>query len=353
MKLLVGSAAALGTLAVYSSLLSEPEPSVAPVSPVVRDLAEVQYEGVLRVALPPGPTSWSLEGGDPRGFELDLLSRFARSNGLLLQVRALTSADDACDWLVEGQVDLVGQRDASVVMCDHSVVRIEQAPFGDRASTLAVRPSSTELATAIEGWLEGHDRLRRIVSSRYFRNATHTASKATVSGYEPLFRDGAEDLGWDWRLIAAQAYQESRWRAGAVSSAGAQGLMQLMPSTAAMVGVTELDDPSESMRGAVAYLNRLEARWRGRVAESDLRAFVLASYNAGPGHVEDAVRLAEAYGGDARRWTDVRRWLLRKSHAEWAADPVVRHGLGDGAQVVGYVDSILNRYEHYRQLLPS
>lgn len=357
MKLLLGSIAVMCTLAVQSHLsVVVPE---APRASVARDLAHVAEQGTLRVALQPGPSRWSLEEGDPRGFETDLLERFARAHGLRLEVRAVTPEVDPCIWLSEGQVDVVGMRGGAPLACDVAVVAVARTPFAPGSAPLALRPSSPELVSAMNRWLGEQDGLRRVLSARYFTRVhadqpdQSTDRADSGPGYEPLFRDGAAELGWDWRMIAAQAYQESRWEPEARSSAGAAGLMQLMPGTAAMLGVTERTDPEDNVRGAVAYLERLEDRWRGRVASDDLLSFVLASYNAGPGHVEDAARLARAYGDDPRSWDDVRVWLLRKSDPAWAADPVVQHGRSDGEQAVTYVDAILERYGHYRHLLPA
>ena len=77
--------------------------------------------------------------------------------------------------------------------------------------------------------------------------------------------------------------------------------------------------------------------------------FTLASYNVGLGHVRDAVRLAEKHGDDPSAWEDVAYWLLRKSKRAVYNDPVCRHGFARGTEPVAYVDSILGRWEHYRE----
>ena len=81
--------------------------------------------------------------------------------------------------------------------------------------------------------------------------------------------------------------------------------------------------------------------------------FVLASYNAGAGHVMDAQRLAEKHGDDPKRWSDVAFWLLRLSEASWYQDPVVRHGYCRGLEPVEYVARILERFAHYREFVPA
>ena len=79
--------------------------------------------------------------------------------------------------------------------------------------------------------------------------------------------------------------------------------------------------------------------------------FVLASYNVGLGHVQDAFRLAEKNGDDATSWENVAYWLIRKSKREVFDDPVVKYGFARGTEPVGYVDAILSRWDHYREFV--
>lgn len=80
-------------------------------------------------------------------------------------------------------------------------------------------------------------------------------------------------------LIAAVAWQESRFRHASVSPKGARGVMQLMPATAADLGVNP-GDLGENVTGGTAYLSQLLQRYRGDVV------LTLAAYNAGPGAVD-------------------------------------------------------------------
>jgi soluble lytic murein transglycosylase-like protein len=91
-----------------------------------------------------------------------------------------------------------------------------------------------------------------------------------------IINDAAAKYHVDPNLIAAMAFRESRFDAGAVSSRGAQGIMQLMPRTAAAMGVRNAFDPRDNVFGATRYLASLLQRFHGNV---DL---TLAAYNAGP-----------------------------------------------------------------------
>ena len=185
------------------------------------------------------------------------------------------------------------------------------------------------------------------VESRYL-----TSETGTLSPYDSLLRQHAASLGWDWRLLGSQMYQESRFRPTAKSWVGARGLMQLMPATAKQFGVRAITDPAQNVAGGVKYLQWLEKQWASRIADSTERLkFVLASYNAGLGHVVDAQRLADKHGDDPEKWEEVAYWLLQLAKQEYHADPVVRYGYCRGYEPVTYVALILERFDHYRQFV--
>ena len=226
----------------------------------------------------------------------------------------------------------------------------------------AVRKNSPALLEALNGWIaeEKNSGLFRTLYRKYFvdmrghiERATSdylTSSTGRLCPYDDLLKRVAPEIGWDWRLLASQMYQESRFKPDAKSWAGAQGLLQLMPGTARQVGVRDPFDPEDNVRGAVRYLKWLTDFWDERIEDGDERLkFILASYNAGPGHVEDAQRLAEKYGGDPLAWNDVSYWLLQKSTQKYSTDEVVKFGFCRGLEPVNYVDHILRRYGHYKE----
>ena len=225
---------------------------------------------------------------------------------------------------------------------------------------LAVRKNAPALQEALNSWRSGNPGMMANLYRRYFRDRRGYRERVTdaylasetgrLGPYDDLFRSESERLGWDWRLLASQAFQESRFRPRARSWAGAMGLLQLMPATAREVGVRNPYDPEENVRGAVDYLEWLTSVWEEEIPDSTERMkFILASYNAGAGHVGDARRLALKYDGDPNDWASVAYWLLRKSERAVYRDPVVRYGFCRGLEPVTYVDRILDRFEHYRQ----
>lgn len=189
-------------------------------------------------------------------------------------------------------------------------------------------------------------------SLRRVRSTYSSLSSDKISPFDDIFKRAADSLGWDWRLLAAQAFQESKFDVSAESWAGAIGLMQLLPTTGELYGVSDMHDPMQSLRAGTAYLSWLDGIWEKYVPDSDERIkFVLASYNAGQGHVLDARRLAQKFGKNPASWNDVAYFLERKSQPEFYNDPVVESGYCRGSEPVNYVEDILSRYERYKQLV--
>ena len=185
------------------------------------------------------------------------------------------------------------------------------------------------------------------VESRYL-----TSETGTLSPYDALLKQNASALGWDWRLLGSQMYQESRFKPTARSWAGATGLLQLMPATARQFGVRNSSDPQQNVAGAVRFLQWLTRYWTPRIPDPEERIkFILASYNTGAGHVEDAQRLAEANKDNPKRWADVSYWLLQKSKREVYTLPMVKYGFSRGIEPVTYVAVILDRFAHYKQFV--
>lgn len=171
-----------------------------------------------------------------------------------------------------------------------------------------------------------------------------------ISPYDSLFRTYADTIGWDWKMLAAVAYVESKFDTAAVSSVGAQGLMQMMPQTARAMGIPEgmEQNPAESVRAATDYFIYLSHLFR-RVPEPERINFVLASYNAGFGHIHDAMRLAHKYGKNRHVWNDnVETYLRLKNDSIYYTDSLCRNGRFSGVETILFVRKVQHKYSEYR-----
>jgi membrane-bound lytic murein transglycosylase F len=178
------------------------------------------------------------------------------------------------------------------------------------------------------------------------------AKTRTISHYDELLKSYAN--GWDWRLLAALVYQESKFDPKARSQAGAIGLMQVLPATAKWLGnkPAGLQSPQDNIHAGMQYLQWLKAKWEQIIADEDeVIKFTLASYNVGFGHVQDARLLAKKYHLNPLKWEgNVEKMLLAKSKAKFYQDPAVKYGYCRGKEPVNYVQNILYYYQHYQNI---
>lgn len=235
-----------------------------------------------------------------------------------------------------------------------------EVSFPQRASW-AVAPDKTWLADSIDSWFAGESpqKINAELLKRYFEQTKFTPkvnfdfSKGYISQYDNIFKKYAPTVGWDWRLMAAQAFVESKFKPNARSWVGARGLMQIMPSTARgyKTKVSQLGNPETSVKVASQLINDLDSYLVKYVPNDKERLkFVIAAYNVGIAHVYDAIALAKKYNLDPQKWDDnVEKAILMKMNPKYYNDPVTKYGYCRGTETVAYVKRITNFYEHARR----
>ena len=428
--------------------------------PVYReDLPGIRNHGVIRVLTRNNPATYFLWRGELLGFEYELISKFAKDQGLRVEVVVPPGRDDLIPWLKEGRGDVVAasltiteerkkqgvpfsrpyhfvseilvaradedeedltgpadlagrtvavrrsssywttlarlkesgialkmeaapeeleteeiiarvaSEDYDLTVADSHILDIELTwrddiraafPLGDPvAHGWAVREGDTQLLAAINVFLKKEYRglFYNITYKKYFKNARkirrHVEFRASRTGelspYDDLVRSYADRYGFDWRLIVAQMYQESRFDPGARSWAGAVGLLQVLPRTAKGIGFENISKPEDGIHAGVKYLDWVRNRFGTELPVQDRTWFTLAAYNAGYGHVLDARRLARKLGLNPDRWFNhVEKAMLLLARRQYARQ--ARHGYCRGSEPVKYVREIRSRYEAYRQV---
>ena len=274
----------------------------------------------------------------------------------------------------ESLIQMVHSGDIDYTVADEPTALINRAYYKDLDVSIpisfpqriawVVRKNSPELLRSVNVWLRRvrDDGTLAALHRKYYRDprgfATRVESEyfsatgGKLSIYDELFKAHAPGLGWDWKLVASLAYQESRFNPKARSWAGAMGLMQLMPDTAQLLRVADAYDPAANIRGGVAYLGDLSKRWANIPDERERIKFVLASYNAGFGHVEDARILARRFGKNPDVWTgETAEFILKLQDPDYYNNYGVKHGYCRGEEPYRYVVEILDRYETYRKLI--
>lgn len=272
---------------------------------------------------------------------------------------------------VEDLITQVAQGKIPYTVADNDLARLNKTYYPnlniglsisfDQRSSWAVRKDSPELAAAADKWHQDNMTSPAYTASmkRYFENSkmiTHSPilslREGKISHYDPLFRKYAKEIDWDWRMLASLAYTESNFDTTAVSWAGAKGLMQLMPATARAMGIPpgKEHNPEESIKAAIKYINATD-RSLSMIPEKERINFILASYNAGLGHIYDAMALAEKYGKNKLVWKDnVENYILLKSNEEYFTDPVCKNGYFRGIETYNFVRDITSRYDSYKKV---
>jgi membrane-bound lytic murein transglycosylase F len=131
--------------------------------------------------------------------------------------------------------------------------------------------------------------------------------------------------------------------------------MQVMPETGKNFGIDITSSPENNMKAGICYINWLYSIFSPRIPDINERInFILAAYNAGPGHVLDAMKLAEKNGMNPLKWDgNVAFWLLKKSDPKYFNDAVVNCGYFKGVESVNFVNQVLTRFEHYKNIIPE
>lgn len=187
------------------------------------------------------------------------------------------------------------------------------------------------------------DILNRYYSKRRAAPVLHARSfladiRERLPLYRDWFREAANEVGIDWRLLAAIGYQESKWIPDATSPTGVRGLMMLTDDTARSLGVEDRLDARQSIFGGARYFVRVRDMIPARIKEPDRTWFTLAAYNMGFGHIEDARIFAQADGKNADKWEVVREYLPLLTQEKWYLQ--AKRGYARGWEPVHFVDAV-------------
>jgi peptidoglycan lytic transglycosylase F len=277
-----------------------------------------------------------------------------------------------CEKLIKhvasGQIELT--------VCDENVAQVNAGYYSDiDVSTPVSYPQnfawgvrkyhSEALVSELNRWLTTYKKSTSyaLLYAKYFKNSRsilivnsdfYALNTGKVSRYDALIRKFSAVINWDWRLLASLIYQESHFNPNVESYTGAFGLMQIMPETGKDFGIDITASPENNLRAGIRYIALLRSIFDPKIPDEKERInFILAAYNAGPGHVLDAMKLAEKNGMDPQKWDgNVAIWLLKKSQPKYYNDAVVKNGYFKGTESVNFVSEILDRFEHYKNIIP-
>ncbi len=193
-----------------------------------------------------------------------------------------------------------------------------------------------------------------INSQNIIENDKYSVKGKKISSFDKYLKKYSKLICWDWRLLASLIYQESKFNPTIIGSYGTFGLMQFTTSSGHLFGVSSSSSPEEQIYGGVKLLQVIDKKLPIEIDSAQERVkFVIASYNAGLGHILDARRLAKKYGKNENIWTDnVETYVLYKSKSKYYNDPVVKLGFLKGIITYKFVREIIERYSYYKNSVP-
>ena len=303
------------------------------------DLHDIQTSGELIMATVTGPETYYDYHGKSLGTQYLLCQRFADSLGCRLRVDVCRDSIELVHKLDSCEADLIAWPTPGHIEADRSKPDLvaELKSWYHPSFIDDVKKEETALLTT--------KKVRRRIFAPML-----DAKGGIISHYDQYFMTYSRDIRWDWRLMAAQCYQESTFDPKAVSFAGAKGLMQIMPGTADHLGVarSKLYEPEANIAAAAKYIGELQRTFSDIRDQYERTNFVLASYNGGAHHIRDAMALAKRDGKNPHRWSDVSAYVLKLATPKYYNDPIVKYGYMRGSETVDYVNRIRQRHASYQ-----
>lgn len=271
----------------------------------------------------------------------------------------------------EEMLEMVWQKIIPLTVAESNVVAMNRRYYpellvhfdlqADREVAWALAPGNLQLRKAVDRWFarpQTRALLKRLDQHYYSHLETfdyvdlvkfRSRIQDRLPQYSPFFKAAAEENGFSWQLLAAQAYQESHWNPKAKSFSGVRGMMMLTLETASELGVSNRLDARQSIAAGARYLAELHRRIDPAVREPDRTYMALAAYNVGLGHLQDARLLAGRLSKAVDTWPAIRDTLPLLRRRKYYRD--LPHGYARGDEPVRYVDQIRTYHKILEQQL--
>lgn len=303
------------------------------------------------------------------GHTLTVSSAFQNTKAYSTLLDSLTSSHiyvtsrnsfDLMDELVSGEVDFVVCEISEAHIGTALTKGIEQIyTFSEEIALCTVVSPYLEGETAkFREWLDGYRQSSDYAMLNYlyfekgiiYQFTGKALRSGGISAYDRLFKQICEKEGYDWRFIAAIAYNESRFNPDVVSRSGARGLMQVMPAVARQFNVEgDIMNPDVNVLLGVKILGKIEQslKFKPGTPTMDRLKIILACYNAGIGHVMDARNLAVKYGANPDSWDELTPYIRMKGTSAIANESGVKHGRIRSGETIAFVEGVMTKYSSY------
>jgi len=295
------------------------------------------------------------------GYNYALLKAFAHDIGSTASIiPARDTAVKLLDSLLAGSLDIL-------VLPFRRGIELPEGTLSsvdiDSLSVWLVKETNLHGLRDINAWLNQyersplHDKMEKTyIQALYdpFQLVEAGRTRKELSPYDSLYKAYAPSLGWDWRMLAALSFKESKFRIDAHSHMNAFGLMQVGESTAAKYGLVDQMEPEGNIRTGVKYLSFLQGVFSKRVpqgASSDLTKFVLAAYNGGEGRLLDCIDFARQLNVYDSTWASLQHLpeIAQMSHVETDSLNLRKYNL---SQIAGYVNDVLDTFAAFQTICP-
>ncbi len=314
-------------------------------------------EGTIECVIDTGSDMYS-SNGLKAGFNFELLHRYAETSGYGISIRAAKDGENYRDSLNYGSIDILVGLSADTT--DNPL--LHQSRNVDSYCSWFMRADRTAEMKDINLWLnsfagtDDYKLIHRLFYTRYdpFKRLENGVRSQTISPYDRLIRKHAVTLDWDWRLLAAVIYHESRFSINSSSSRGATGLMQVMPATAEYYGITDLMDPEQNLIAGTRHLARIQDGFTDEGLSPQERInFTLAAYNAGERRIEDCRLFASLKGMDSTKWEDIVNIIPDMRKYSFTYEGTLRSGRFRGTETINYVSRVMEIYEAFCEICPE
>ena len=307
----------------------------------------------LVVAMDTNHYNYFVQKGNPTGYHVEMLEQFARHAQLDYEI-CLVPEELRFELLQNGEIDMLVFSEGldslyRTLTANNGIC--SSIPLDERLKSVwLTRNENTDLIQSVNLWANEFKRgnLYGFYQTKYFKR-THKKTSSSLSPYDKLFKQYSREIDWDWRLLASLVYQESMFRPNVRSRHGAAGLMQIMPQTAASLGVENIDNPEENIRAGVKLIARLyKLAERDSIPHDERINFVLAAYNAGYGRIEDCRAIAVSQGLNPDVWSEVNSIIPMMRNPSSEQLKLMPRGRFNGMETMNFVDAVQKRYNQYK-----
>ncbi len=296
-----------------------------------------------------------LEDGFQTGYCYEMMERLAEGLHDTAEIFLALEDGDYLDSLRVDSLDILAVRTEDVPESDGFMA----IPLGEVPVSWVIKSDKRRQREIIR-WMNnfrGTNDYSSILTAFFhgynpYRKGTRR-DPGTISPYDDLIKKNAARIGWDWKMLAALVWCESKFRIQARSAKGALGLMQMMPRTANRYEIENLLDPEDNIKAGADFIARLQGKFKDIAADKEeLMKFTLAAYNAGEGRIYDCINLARSQGVDTGTWESLCTVIPQMSQDSVLLSEDVLHGKFKGSETVAYVKAVLNCYDMFNGVPP-